>query len=44
MRGAKNGADVFPERSAVYRQTLLRLKQALDPDGVFNPGRLYSWL
>ncbi|MEJ2129437.1 MAG: glycolate oxidase subunit GlcE [Woeseiaceae bacterium] len=44
VRGAENGVEVFPERSAVYRQTLLRLKQALDPDGVFNPGRLYSWL
>lgn len=44
VRGAEHGADVFPQRSAVYRQMLLRLKQALDPDGVFNPGRLYSWL
>ena len=44
LRGAENGADVFPERGAAYRNMLLRLKQALDPGGIFNPGRLYSWL
>ena len=44
VRGAEHGADVFPERSPVYRRMLLQLKQALDPDGIFNPGRLYSWL
>ena len=44
VRGAKSGAEVFPERGAAYRSTLLRLKQALDPAGIFNPGRLYSWL
>jgi glycolate oxidase FAD binding subunit len=44
LRGAANGADVFPERGAAYRNMLLRLKQALDPGGIFNPGRLYSWL
>ena len=44
LRGAENGADVFPGRSDAYRNMLLRLKQALDPDGIFNPGRLYSWL
>ena len=44
LRGAASGADVFPERGAAYRNMLLRLKQALDPGGVFNPGRLYSWL
>lgn len=44
VRGAGNGADVFPARSEPYRAMLLRLKQALDPDGIFNPGRLYSWM
>jgi glycolate oxidase FAD binding subunit len=44
LRGAADGADVFPERGAAYRNMLLRLKQALDPCGIFNPGRLYSWL
>ena len=44
VRGAGEGADVFPPRSDAYRKTLLRLKEALDPVGVFNPGRLYSWM
>ena len=44
VRGAGQGAEVFPARSEAYRKTLLRLKGALDPAGVFNPGRLYSWM
>ena len=44
MRGGEEGTDVFPARSEAYRNLLLRLKQALDPGGVFNPGRLYSWM
>lgn len=43
-RGAASGAEVFPDRSDTYRRTLLQLKQALDPGGIFNPGRLYSWM
>jgi glycolate oxidase FAD binding subunit len=38
------GTDVFPGRSEAYRNMLLRLKQALDPAGIFNPGRLYAWM
>ena len=44
VRGGEGGGEVFPERSAAYRNMLLRLKQALDPAGIFNPGRLYSWM
>lgn len=44
MRGAREGAEVFPARSEAYREMLQRLKKAMDPAGVFNPGRLYSWL
>ena len=44
VRGAGEGAEVFPARSEAYRKVLQRLKQAMDPAGVFNPGRLYSWL
>ena len=44
VRGAQGGAEVFAERGEAYRAMLLRLKRALDPAGVFNPGRLYSWM
>jgi glycolate oxidase FAD binding subunit len=44
MRGGGNAGEVFPARSEAYRNMLLRLKQALDPAGIFNPGRLYSWM
>ncbi len=44
VRGATRGADVFPDRGGTYRNILLRLKAAMDPAGIFNPGRLYSWL
>lgn len=44
LRGAGAGAEVFPARSEAYRRTLLQLKHALDPDAIFNPGRLYSWM
>ena len=44
LRGGTDGAEVFPECSESCRDMLLRLKQALDPGGVFNPGRLYSWM
>jgi glycolate oxidase FAD binding subunit len=44
VRGGAMNAEVFPERSEAYRDMLLRLKQALDPGGILNPGRLYSWM
>ena len=44
MRGGGNAGEVFPARSEAYRNMLVRLKQALDPAGIFNPGRLYSWM
>ena len=44
LRGAGAGADIFPARSEAYREMLQRLKQALDPAGIFNPGRLYAWM
>ena len=43
FRGPRDG-EVFPERPAVYQQLQRRLKQSFDPDGLFNPGRLYGWL
>ena len=44
MRGGGNTGEVFPARTEAYRNMLVRLKQALDPAGIFNPGRLYSWM
>ena len=44
VRGAAPGAEVFADPGGTYRNILLRLKAALDPAGVFNPGRLYSWM
>ena len=44
-RGEGNDAgEVFPYRSEAYKSMLSSLKQALDPAGIFNPGRLYSWM
>ncbi len=43
-RGGERSADVLPSLAASKRAVLLRMKQAFDPAGVFNPGRLYSWM
>ena len=44
IRGGDRGGDVLPPPDKAKRDLLVRLKQAFDPAGVFNPGRLYSWL
>ncbi|WP_431688068.1 glycolate oxidase subunit GlcE [Hahella sp. NBU794] len=41
--GDHNG-EVYHRLSPPLRALHQRLKAALDPDGIFNPGRLYSWL
>jgi glycolate oxidase FAD binding subunit len=43
-RGGDRSADVLPSVSASKRAVLTHMKQAFDPAGVFNPGRLYSWM
>lgn len=44
FRGAAQDAEVMQRPSAALKQLQLRLKQAFDPDHLFNPGRLYSWM
>lgn len=44
FRGGDRRGEVFPEPSPVVRRLHLRLKEAFDPAGIFNPGRLYGWM
>lgn len=43
-RGGNRQGEVYHRQSEPLRQLQLRLKHALDPDRIFNPGRLYSWM
>lgn len=44
MRGGDRKSEVLPSLAGIKRELLINLKQAFDPAGVLNPGRLYSWL
>ena len=44
VRGGDRSTDFFPTLAEPHQAMLQRLKQAFDPAGVFNRGRLYSWL
>ncbi len=43
-RGGDRQPDVFHTQPEVLRRLHQRLKHAFDPLGIFNPGRLYSWM
>jgi glycolate oxidase FAD binding subunit len=43
-RGEDKTAGVFAPLSEALERIQRQLKAAFDPDGVFNPGRLYPWL
>lgn len=42
--GGDRRAEVRAPLSSVEKALYLRLKNAFDPERLFNPGRLYSWL
>lgn len=44
LSGGDRNAEVRPPLSTVEQALYRRLKNTFDPDGLFNPGRLYSWL
>jgi len=43
-RGGDRSSEVFHSQSKGLKTLHQRLKYSMDPAGVFNPGRLYSWL
>jgi glycolate oxidase FAD binding subunit len=42
--GGNRDAEVRSPLNSVEQALQIRLKQSFDPDGILNPGRLYSWL
>ncbi len=44
FRGGDRNAEVRAPLNSVEQVLQQRLKKSFDPDGILNPGRLYSWL
>jgi len=44
FRGGDRQGEVLHPRTAAQKRLHLALKQAFDPQGIFNPGRLYGWM
>jgi glycolate oxidase FAD binding subunit len=43
-RGGHRDGEVLHPRTPAQQRLHQALKQAFDPQGIFNPGRLYSWM
>lgn len=43
-RGGDRSREVFHPQQPAIRTLQQRIKASIDPSGVFNPGRVYSWL
>ena len=41
MRGGDRKSEVLPSLAGINRELLINLKQAFDPAGILNPGRMY---
>ena len=44
FRGGDRTDEVMHHQPQALQTIQQRLKESFDPDGIFNPGRLYSWL
>ncbi len=44
FRGGDRSAETAPPLTPALQSLHQRLKQAMDPAGILNPGRLYGWL
>jgi glycolate oxidase FAD binding subunit len=44
FRGGDRTGEVMHSQPEALKAIQRRIKQSFDPDGLFNPGRLYSWL
>ena len=44
FRGGDRTDEVMHHQPRALKEIQQRLKKSFDPDSIFNPGRLYSWL
>ncbi|MDX1634011.1 MAG: glycolate oxidase subunit GlcE [Marinobacter sp.] len=44
FRGGDRSGEVMHHQPAALKTIQQRLKRSFDPEGIFNPGRLYTWM
>ena len=44
FRGGNRDGEVFHSKNEMQKLIHKRIKTAFDPQGIFNPGRLYGWM